>query len=94
MRMSITSRSPSAPPIDRPARDPRPEALGRLQRARLQRALRLAKRSTSNFSMAKTAVETIELIEQRIQYWNALGDIEHVERLEHIRRQLITTYLR
>ena len=59
---------------------------------KLKRAMRASKVVTPNTALTRLASDTIHLLDQRIRHWMQLGDLEHVQRLEAVRRQIISTY--
>ena len=59
---------------------------------KLKRAMRASKVVTPNTTLTQLASDTIHLLDQRIRHWMQLGDLEHVQRLEAVRRQIISTY--
>ncbi len=70
----------------------RRRAICRLQRMRITKTLRSSGMAAANNKLAALAGETIGMVEQRIQYWMQVGDLEHVRRLQALRDQLIATY--
>ncbi len=59
---------------------------------KLKRAMRASKVVTSNGTLTRLASDTIHMLDQRIHHWMQLGDKERVQRLEGVRRQIISTY--
>ena len=59
---------------------------------KLKRAMRASKVVTPNSTLSRLASDTIRMLDQRILHWLQLGDKEHVQRLEAVRRQIISTY--
>ncbi len=59
---------------------------------KLKRAMRASRVVTPNGTLTRLASDTIHLLDQRIRHWMQLGDLEHVQRLKAVRRQIIFTY--
>ncbi len=59
---------------------------------KLKRAMRASKVVTYNSTLTRLASDTIHMLDQRIRHWMQLGDMEHVQRLKAVRRQIISTY--
>ncbi len=59
---------------------------------KLKRARRASRVVTPNTTLTRLASDTIHLLDHRISHWMQLGDLEHVQRLEAVRRQIISTY--
>ena len=70
----------------------RREAMRRLHAMKLKRAMRASKVVTPSSALSRLASDTIHMLDQRIRHWMQLGDKEHVQRLEAVRRQIISTY--
>ncbi len=70
----------------------RREAMRRLHAMKLKRAMRASKVVTSNSTLTRLASDTVHMLDQRIRHWMQLGDKERVQRLEAVRRQIISTY--
>jgi len=70
----------------------RREAVRRLHAMKLKRALRASRVVTPNTTLTRLASDTIHLLDQRISQWMKVGDLERVQRLEAVRRQIIFTY--
>ncbi|MCG3137038.1 MAG: hypothetical protein HJJLKODD_00879 [Phycisphaerae bacterium] len=64
----------------------------RLQRIQARHPVSAAN-ADSGTMLQRIAVETIDLLEQRIRYWISQGDDEHVRRLLTIRQRLRLTYV-
>ena len=77
-------------PMCRSAR--RREAMRRLHAMKLKRAMRASKVVTPNSTLSRLASDTVHMLDQRIRHWMQLGDMEHVQRLKAVRRQIISTY--
>lgn len=58
------------------------------------KALRAGGDSAVYSRLTRLAVDTIRQIDERIRYWTAAGDAEHVRRLANVRKQLLATYQR
>ncbi len=59
---------------------------------KLKRAMRASGVVTSNSTLTRLASDTVHMLDQRIRHWMQLGDKERVQRLEAVRRQIISTY--
>ena len=59
---------------------------------KLKRAMRTSKVVTSNSTLSRLASDTVHMLDQRIRHWMQLGDMEQVQRLKAVRRQIISTY--
>ncbi len=59
---------------------------------KLKRAMRASNVVTSNSTLTRLASDTIQMLDQRIRHWMQLGDMENVQRLKAVRRQIISTY--
>ncbi len=84
------NRPPAKRRMCRSAR--RREAMRRLHAMKLKRAMRVSKVVTSDSTLTRLASDTVHMLDQRIRHWMQLGDTEHVQRLEAVRRQIISTY--
>ena len=70
----------------------RREAMRRLHAMKLKRAMRASKVVTPSSALSRLASDTIHMLDQRIRHWMQLGDMEHVQRLKAVRRQIMSTY--
>ncbi len=59
---------------------------------KFKRALRASRVVTPCTTLTRLASDTIHLLDQRISQWMKVGDLERVQRLEAVRRQIISTY--
>ncbi len=70
----------------------RRRAARRLKRMKLKRAMRAAGVLAANTGLSRLASETLHLIDERILQLAAIGDAEHIRRLQAVRQQLASTY--
>ena len=59
---------------------------------KLKRAMRESNVAAPNTTLTRLASDTIHMLDQRIRHWMQLGDMEHVQRLKAVRRQIMSTY--